>query len=381
MNVEKLREDFPVLTKDVIYLDSACMALKPRQVVDKMNEYYNEYPACAGRSNHRFSKRVEQEVNDSRKTIKKFIGAKSDKEIVFTRNTTESINLLANSFNFNKVLLTDREHNSNLLPWQKFKKYGILKSNLDLSFSLERFSEIVKNYDLISFVATSNVDGYTLPIKEIIKIAHEANAKVHLDAAQLVPHQEVDVKKLDVDFMSFSGHKMLGPTGTGVFYAKEKLLEGMKQFIVGGETVINTTYQDHVVEKIPNRFEAGLQDYAGIIGLGSAAKYLGKVGLEEIKDHEIKLVKAVNTEGLKLIGHRGARGILNFNVPGVNYHQVAGILDASKNIMIRSGQHCVHSWYNAQNIEGSARASFYLYNTLEEVKVLNEALENVKKLK
>jgi len=381
MNVEKIREDFSVLKKDIIYFDSACMALKPRQVIDKMNEYYNEYPACAGRSNHRFSKRVEQEVSEARKTVRKFIGAKSDKEVIFTRNTTESINLLANSFDFNKVLLTDREHNSNLLPWQKFKKYGVLKSNLDLTFSLERFAEVIKNYDLVSFVATSNLDGYTLPIKEIIKIAHENGAKVHLDCAQLVPHQEIDVKKLDVDFISFSGHKMLGPTGTGVFYAKEELLERMKQFIVGGETVINTTYDSHVVEKLPNRFEAGLQNYAGIIGLGEAAKYLGKIGLNEIQDHEIKLVKAVNSEDLKLVGFKGARGIFNFNVPGINFHQVAGILDASKNIMIRSGQHCVHSWYNSQNIEGSARASFYLYNTLEEVETFNSALEQIKKLK
>jgi cysteine desulfurase / selenocysteine lyase len=381
MNVKKIRDDFSVLKKDVIYFDSACMALKPRQVVDKINEYYNEYPACAGRSNHRFSKRVEQEVNDSRKTIKKFIGAKNSKEIIFTKNATESINLLANSFDFNKVLLTDREHNSNLIPWQRSKKYGILKSNLDFSFSLERFSEVVKNYDLISFVATSNIDGYTLPIKEIIKIAHENNAKVHLDAAQLAPHKEIDVKKLDVDFMSFSGHKMLGPTGSGAFYAKEELLNRMKQYIIGGETVINSTYQDHVIEKLPNKFEAGLQNYAGIVGFGEAVKYLAKIGMEDINDHEVKLVKAVNTDDLKLVGFKGPRGVLNFNVPGVNYHQVAGLLDSSKNIMIRSGRHCVHSWYNAQNIEGSCRASFYLYNTLEEVEVFNEALEKIKKLK
>lgn len=379
MNVEKIREDFPIVKK-AIYLDSACMTLKPRQVIDKINEYYNEYPACSGRSSHKLGKKVEQEVDGARNIVKKFIGAKNSKEIIFTKNATESINLLANSFDFNKVLLTDREHNSNLIPWQKFKKYGILKSNLDMTFSLERFSEVVKNYDLISFVASSNIDGYTLPIKEIIKIAHDAGAKVHLDAAQLVPHQEINVKKLDVDFMSFSGHKMLGPTSTGVFYAKENLLEGMKQFIIGGETVANSTYQDYVMEKLPNKFEAGLQNYAGIVGLGAAANYLSKIGLDNIKEHEIKLVKAVNTEGLKLVGYKGPRGVLNFNVPGVNYHDVAGILDASKNIMIRSGQHCVHSWFNAQNIQGSARASFYLYNTLEEVKILNEELDKIKKL-
>ena len=172
---------------------------------------------------------------------------------------------------------------------------------------------------------------------------------------------------------------MLGPTGTGVFYAKEELLKGMKQFIIGGETVINSTYNDFVMEKSPHKFEGGLQNYAGIIGLGAAVKYLSKIGLSEIKDHEIRLRRAVDVSGLKLIG-KNSGGIVNFNVPGVNFHEVATILDTSDNIMIRSGQHCMHSWFNANNIEGSARASFYLYNSMDEIKVLNEALNKLKKL-
>jgi cysteine desulfurase / selenocysteine lyase len=377
MNVEKIREDFPVLKKKIIYLDSACMSLRPVQVIDKIKEYYEEYPACALRSSHKLASRATSEVKDARETIKKFIGAKKSKEIIFTKNTTESINLLANSFKFKKVLLTDREHNSNLLPWQKHK-YGIFKVNS--GFNLEKFSEIVKDYDFVSFVFTSNLDGYTLPVKEIIRIAHENNCKVHLDAAQTVPHQEVNVRKLDVDFLSFSGHKMLGPSGIGVLYGKEELLNGMDQFIVGGETVVNSTYDSFDVEDIPHKFEAGLQHYSGIIGLGAAAKYLSKVGMENVHDHEAKLIGAVDAEGLKVVGIKSP-GIVNFNIPGVNYHEVASILDASKSIMLRSGQHCVHSWYNANSIEGSARASFYLYNTLEEVKILNEELDKIKKLK
>ena len=198
MNVEKIREDFPILKKDIVYLDSACMTLRPKQVVDKVVEYYNEYPACAGRSIHKFGNKVNEEVNSARRLIKNFIGAKKESEIIFTKNTTESINLLANSFSGERVLLTDREHNSNLVTWQRFKQ-GILRSNLDFTFNLERFSEIVKNYKLVSFVATSNLDGYTLPIKEIIKIAHENNVKVHLDGAQFVPHNEINVRKLDLD--------------------------------------------------------------------------------------------------------------------------------------------------------------------------------------
>ena len=378
MNVDKIREDFSVLNKGIRYFDSACMSLRPKQVVNKITEYYNEYPACAGRSTHKLGNMVSDEVNSSRRLIKNFIGAKKDSEIIFTKNATEGINLLANSFNGEKVLLTDREHNSNLVPWQKFKQ-GILRSNEDYSFNLEKFSEGVRNYELVSFVATSNLDGYTLPIKEIVKIAHENNVKVHLDGAQHVPHNEINVKKLDLDYLSFSGHKMLGPSGTGVFYAKEELLKNMKQFIIGGEPVINSTYNDFVMEKLPHKFEGGLQNYAGIIGLGAAVKYLSKIGMSDIHDHEIKLRNAVDVSGLKLIGNNSG-SIANFNVPGVNYHEVATILDTSDNIMIRSGRHCVHSWYNAQNIEGSARASFYLYNTLDEVQVLNEALNKLKKL-
>ncbi len=378
MNTEKIRQDFPVLKKG-IYLDTACMSLKPTQVINKINEYYNEYPSCGGRSIHKLGMKVDKEVTEARRQIKKFIGAKDSKQIIFTKNATEAINLVANSFKFNKVLTTDREHNSNLLPWQD-KNHEVIKSKEDFTFNLELFQEKVKNFDLISFVHTSNLDGYTLPIKEIIKIAHENNAKVFLDAAQSAPHREIDVKKLDVDFLAFSGHKMLGPTGTGVLYAKEELLNEMKPFIKGGETVYDSTYEAHKIEKLPAKFEAGLQNYAGIIGLGEAVRYLKKIGMEDIKDHEIKLVKAIDTEGIQKVGYTGERGIFNFIIPKLNAHEVASILNSSKNIMIRSGMHCMHSWYNANKTEQSARASFYIYNTLEEVKILNEELEKIKKI-
>lgn len=379
MNVEKIRDDFPVLKKDAIYFDSACMSLKPRQVVEKINEYYNEYPTCSGRSVHKLGLKLDKEMDDARKAIQKFISAKKPSEIIFSKNTTESINLLANSFRFDKVLLTDREHNSNLLPWRKFK-YGILKSKEDFTFDLDRFSEIAKDYDLISFVYTSNIDGYTLPVKEIIKIAHDNKAKVHLDAAQAAPHKEINVKKLDVDFLTFSGHKMLGPTGTGALFAKEKILDEVKPFLIGGETVVDTNYDSYVLDKLPHRFEAGLQNYAGILGFGEAVRYLGKIGMGEIENHERKLVKAVDAK-VKKVGFDGERGVFNFNINGIDHHEVAGILDSSKNIMVRSGMHCAHSWYNAKQLKGSVRASFYLYNTLEEIKIFNEELEKIRKLK
>ncbi|MBT3395263.1 cysteine desulfurase [archaeon] len=380
MNVEKIRKDFPIFEKKkFIYFDNACMPLRPKVVIDKINEYYTEYPACAGRSYHDFGTRLTDEVANARDLVKKFIGAKKAKEIIFTKNATESINLVANSFKFNSVLTSDREHNSNLLPWQKFD-HDVVKSKKDFSFDLESFSDKVKNFDIVSMVHTSNLEGYSLPVKEIIKIAHEQGAKVLLDGAQSVPHKEINVRKLDVDFLAFSGHKMLGPNGVGVLYGKEELLDGMKPFILGGETVSDSTYDSYKLEELPHKFEAGLQNYPGILGLGSAAKYLMKIGRNNIEKHENMLKSKIDIEGVEKIGHVGESGIFNFNIPGKGAHEVAMMLSASKNIMIRSGAHCMHSWFNSRNLEGSARASFYLYNTLEEIDTFVEELEKIKKL-
>ena len=382
MNIEKIRKDFPILDK-VTYLDSACISLKPIQVINKINEYYNQYPACAGRSAHKLSKKVDEEIYKTRKSIQKFLNAKSEKEIVFTRNTTESINLVARSLNIKNVLISDREHNSNLLPWMYLHKFKILKSKDDYTFNMELFKKEVKNVSLVSVVFTSNIDGYSLPIKEIIKIAHENKALVLLDAAQAVPHKEIDVKKLDVDFLAFSGHKMLGPTGTGILYAKEKLLEEMKPFILGGHTVYNSTYKDYNLEKIPERFEAGLQDYAGIIGFQESVKYLNNIGMKNIVEHEAKLKKYLinelkNMNKISFVGNLNDSGVLSFNIKGMNCHDVAIILDQN-NIALRSGSHCCHSWFNANKIDGSVRSSLYLYNNLEDCKILIENLKKISK--
>ena len=379
MNVEKIRNEFPILKKNIIYFDNACMPLRPRCVIDKINEYYSEYPSCAGRSHHKLGIRLTKEVNMARDSIKKLIGAKKSEEIIFTKNATEAINLIAHSLKFNVVVTSDREHNSNLLPWQKFE-HRVVKSNLDNTFNLDDFSEKVVGADLVSIVYTSNLDGYTLPVREIIEIAHNNGALVLLDAAQTVPNKKIDVRKLDVDFLVFSGHKMLAPTGIGVLYGKENLLNDLNPFILGGETVYDSTYDSFKLEKLPHKFEAGLQNYAGIVGLGAAAKFLMKVGLDNIEKHEKMLKQHIDVEGLEIIGYLGESGIFNFNIPGLNSHEVAMMLDSSKNIMVRSGAHCLHSWFNSKNIKGSVRASFYLYNTIEEVKLFNEELKKLKKL-
>lgn len=396
LNANKMREDFEILNKNVkgkpiIYFDNACMSLKPKQVVEAMNRYYSEFPACGGRSLHSLGKKVTEEMRNARRIMQKFINAKSEKEIIFTKNTTEGINLIANSFNFeegDEVITTSKEHNSNLLPWQRLKEIkGIIHQIADFNDPEDLKNKITNKTKLISMAHTSNLDGTSVNAKEIIKIAHDSKIAVLLDCAQSIPHKEVDARKLDADFIAFSGHKMLGPTGTGCLYGKEALLEKLSPFIVGGDTVKDTTYSTAEFEELPERFEAGLQNYAGIIGFAEAANYLSKIGKNNIEQHELKLNKKITEEllkinGFELLGPKEAEqrsGIISFNIKNMDPHNIAMILDQSANIMIRSGAHCVHSWFNAHQMKGSARASLYLYNTEEEANVFVEEMKKIVK--
>ncbi len=392
LNPQKIREDFPIYNRkihgqEIIYFDSTCMSLKPIQVINAMNKYYNEMPACAGRSGHTLGNEVTRSIFDSRKIVQKFLNAKSEKEIIFTRNTTEGINLVANSFILqkgDKIITSDKEHNSGSLPFQKLSKKGITYETFEFG-NVEDFKTKIKKTKLVSFVHTSNLDGTTQDAKELIKIAHEEGAKVLVDGAQSTPHKKIDVQKLDVDFLCLSGHKLLGPTGTGVLFGKEHLLEEMEQFLVGGETVKNSTYTSIDLEDLPHKFEAGLQDYAGIIGLGEAINYIEKIGLDNIENHEKELNKIITKGfddlGLEIISREQERSsIVSFNIKGMHNHEVAGILNESANIMIRSGMHCCHPWFNARKMEGSARVSLYLYNTKEECEKLIQEVENLTKM-
>ena len=401
IDTQKIRVDFKLFEKGKnnstpVYFDSACMSLKPISVIETMNDYYFNFPACAGRSSHKLGDKVTKKVKEARELVAKFINAKNEEEIIFTRNTTEGINLLANTFGFKKddiILITDKEHNSNLVPWLVLRdKIGIqvkiCPSKEDNTFDLEKFSELVKGVKLVSMVHTSNLDGVTNPVKEIIEIAHKNGALVLLDVAQSIAHQKIDVKKLDVDFLSFSGHKMLGPTGTGIFYGKEKLLEKLSPFLVGGDTVEYTTYDSYKMLQGPEKFEAGLQDYAGIIGLGEAVKYLNQVDFDDIKEHELKLNEYITNEILKIpkikiIGPKDPSlrsGIINFYVENTDMHKFALMLDNMANISIRSGQHCVHSWFNNKKILNSARVSLYMYNTMEEAEIFINNLIKITKI-
>lgn len=395
MDLTKIRSDFPILSNQGIYFDNACQSLRPQQVIDAITEYYREYPACGGRSMHHLAAKVTQKCDEARQTIANFVNAKTKEEIIFTRNTTEGINLVAHSLGFKKgdiVITTDKEHNSNLIPWQILKekigiKHIILPSKIDNTFDTENFKKVLNNdkVKLVSLGFTSNLDGVTIPAKEIVEIAHRAGVLVLLDGAQAVPHQKIDVQELDIDFLAFSGHKMLGPSGTGVLYGKYKLLEKLEPFLVGGDTVSESTYTSHKFLSPPEKFEAGLQDYAGIIGLGEAVKYINKVGYEFIQKQELLLNKYITSElqnisGLKVIGPSDSEkrgGIVSFYIPNKDHHQIAIMLDETAKIMVRSGQHCVHSWFNAKNIKGSVRASFYFYNTMEEAEIFVRELKKI----
>ena len=395
-NPESCRKDFAILSNPIIYFDNACMSLKPKQVVEKMLEYYNEYTACGGRSAHRFAARVEDEVLNARNEVRGFINAKDASEIIFTKNTTEGINLVANSFGLkegDEVILSDKEHNSNLLPFLKLSKKGIklkfVDSNRDNSFNLEKFEDCLsEKTKLVSVVYVSNIDGVANPIPEIVKLAHKNGAKVLADGAQAVPSIPVDVRKLNVDFLAFSGHKMLGPTGTGILYGKKPLLEQMDQFIIGGETVVDSSYDRYTMEGLPMKFEAGLQNYAGIIGLGEAVRYLKKVGIKRIHEHEIDLNKIITDSlspnaKISIIGPTEAErrsGIFSFNIMGLDPLDVSKILDVSRGILTRGGTHCVHSWFNKHNLKGSVRASLYFYNTEEEAKIFAEEVKKIAKI-
>jgi cysteine desulfurase/selenocysteine lyase len=399
LDVKGIREDFPILAKEIygkpmVYFDSACMTLKPNQVIDSMNYYYNELSSCGGRSVHKLGTEVTIKCDSARDKIKNFFNTKRAEEIIFTRNTTEGINLVARCLEFKKgdvVLTTDREHNSNMAPWHLMKELKgirneIVHSNKDNTFDFEAFQESMSpDVKLVSMVHTSNLEGYTIPAKEIIKIARENDTLVMLDGSQSAAHTPVDIQALDVDFFSCSLHKMCGPTGMGVLFGKYDLLEKMPPFIVGGDTVAETTYESTVYLDPPKRFEGGLQNYAGIMGSGAAVEYLSNVGMDNIHEHEVRLNEIITSglgelSNLNILGPaepamRG--GVVSFWVDDMDPHDIAMILDEVANIMIRSGMHCVHSWFREHGINGSARASVYLYNTEEEAKFFVDTLKDV----
>ena len=393
MDISKYRADFPVLNVEdaPTYLDSACMTLRPQQVIDSIMEYYTKYPACGGRSVHKMSWQVTEGFEMARDSLRRFLGAEQTSEIVFTKNTTEGMNIVANGLGLkkgDKVLTSDKEHNSNVVPWHHMAKYKgidyqVVPAKDNYFFDLEALKESIDGRTrLMSIVHTSNLDGHTNPVKDIIEICHDKGIRVLMDAAQAAPHKELDVVDLDVDFASVSAHKFCGPSGMGALYGKYDELKNLIPTYVGGSTVVSSSYDGYKLLPPPSCFEAGLQDYAGAIGAGAAAEYVMSIGRDNIQKHERKLntilsSKLESMEGTTIVGpedvsERG--GITSFNLEGWDNTDVAMHLDEKYNVAIRSGMHCVHSWFNSRGIEGTARSSIYFYNNESDVKKFTDAI-------
>ncbi|NLE08003.1 MAG: aminotransferase class V-fold PLP-dependent enzyme [Dehalococcoidales bacterium] len=435
-SLEWVRKDFPSLENKhngwlPVYFDNACNTLVPRQVIDAFNDYYMNFPACGeGRSRHWFAAEVtdridgneERGMQGARNSIKEFFNASSHKEIIFTLNSSHGINIVALGMQFKPgdvVLHTDKEHNSNMIPWLRLRKKGIIMNQPifttpDGEIDLDMFEEQLKtrHVRLVSMGFTSNLTGYTIPAKEIIQLAHRYGALVLLDGAQAVPHMAIDVQDLDVDFLACSMHKMCGPRGVGVLYGKSEYLgkatreEDEAENVIlptmlGGDTVFDSTYDDYTLLQAPERFEVGLQDYAGQIAAGAAVKYLRKVGMDNIHAHEEKLNTYLSGKLMERYGDLGwfnilgpkdpakRSGIVSFEVKRPNANGIAEDLSEKRNVMIRDGQFCVHSYLNNTFGVGWSgpqlpseqrmmyRASFYFYNTIKECDIFLDTLQEI----
>ena len=391
MDVESIRKDFPVVD-EYIYFDSACLSLKPHSVIEAVKRYYCEFPVCEGkRSSHTLSTRLTREIKKGRESVRDLLNASETDEIAFTKNTTESINTVARGLDLrkgDKVLTTDKEHNSNLVPWIKMKekrgiKYEQVATNDDGELNIDDLKDkIDEDVKIVSMVHTSNLDGTTTPASQIADIAHENDAYFMLDGAQSVPHRPVDVKDIGADFLAFSVHKMLGPTGLGVLYGRKDLLEEIEPLTYGGGGVKSTRYDEATLQDSPAKFEAGLQNFASLAAVKPAVDYIQKIGLKNIEKHELKLNKLATEELRDLVNIIGPEdpekrsGIFNFQMDQLGCHEITLLMD-EENILLRGGQQCVHSWYSFHGLEGGNRASFYLYNTEEEVKKFVDVIKSL----
>ena len=407
LDVYKIKQDFPILKrklkngKKLIYLDNAATTQKPKQVIDAICKYYSEYNSNIHRAVYQIAEEATEEYEKTRANIQRFINARYPEEIIFTRNTTESINLIAytwgekNIRKGNKIILTEYEHHSNIVPWQmlsneKGAKINYTDTDENGYLNLESFSKFLNDGEetkLVSLSHMSNVLGTVYPAKEIIKMAHEKKVPVVLDGAQSVPHLHTDVQDLDCDFLAFSAHKMLGPTGVGILYVKKEILEHMPPFITGGDMIKEVHKDNTVFNELPYKFEGGTPNIADVIGFNAAIEYLKRIGMENVRDHEIELIKYLynsikDIKGIKIYGperviDRG--GLVTFNIDGIHPHDCATILN-DFGIAIRSGHHCAQVLMEKLDIIASSRASIYIYNTKEEIDIFVDALNHVRRI-
>lgn len=396
-NIEKIRKDFPILKSGIIYLDSAASSLTPEPVLEKMLEFYHQYRANVDRGIHHLSQQASEEFEQARAKVADFINAKSDSEIIMTRNTTEGTNIIASGLKWkkgDKVVTSVIEHHSNFIIWLRAKnRYDIeveaVKPKEPMAQGLldpKDFEKVIdKKTRLVALTHVSNVLGAITPVKEIAKIAHEHGAYVLVDGAQSIPHMKVDVQQLGCDFLAFTGHKMCAPTGSGALYIREELTEEVEPLCIGGGSISDVDLDYYKLDKSPRRFEAGTPAIAEAIGLGAAVDYLEKIGMENIERHDKELTKKVyellsDVPKIEIYGPKPEHkiGITAFNVSDLNPHDVALSLDVSANVMVRSGHHCaLPLTKNILHRPGSVRASTYLYNTQEEIEKFALAVREI----
>lgn len=402
LDVGSIRNDFAILNKKVngkklVYLDNSATSLTPEPVIGAMNEYYGSYNANVHRSIHTLGEKATREHESAHRKVASFINADFE-EIIFTRGTTESLNALAYSLtktlkHGDEIVLTEMEHHSNLVPWQQLAKdkgikVNYIKINKDFELDMQHAKELInKKTKIISISHVSNVLGTINPVKDIGKLAKNVGAVFIVDSAQGIPHLTVDVKDIDCDFLCFSGHKMLGPTGIGVLYGKKKMLEKLGPFLFGGEMIREVSFEDSKWNDLPWKFEAGTPNIAGGIGLGAAVDYLKKVGMERIKNYEEYLAayafKRLNDVGIKIYCAKDIKkrtGVITFKIDGMHAHDVAALLDR-EGVAIRAGHMCAMPLVNKVLKENAlCRASLYFYNTPEDIEALVEGIKKAKEV-
>jgi cysteine desulfurase / selenocysteine lyase len=401
-NVDALRQDFPILSravrgKPLVYLDNAATSQKPTQVIETISRYYNEYNANIHRGVHSLSEEATSAYEAAREKCHSFINTASDKEIIFVKGTTEAINLVANTYGRanikagDEIIVSWMEHHSNIVPWQMLCEQNgavlkVIPINDAGELIMDEYKKLLSSKTkLVAVGHISNALGSINPIKEIIDLAHQHDAVVVIDGAQAAPHTSIDVQALDCDFYAFSSHKLFGPTGIGVLYGKQALLEAMPPYQGGGDMIKMVTFEKTMYNELPHKFEAGTPNIAGVIGLGAAIDYVSEIGLDAIASYEHELLEyateaALTIDGLRLIGTaRNKTSILSFVMDKVHPHDLGTILDHD-GIAIRTGHHCAMPVMDRFEIPATARASFAFYNTKHEIDVLIEGIENAKKV-
>ena len=398
--IEEIKKDFPLLeNRDIAYLDSGATTQKPKEVIEAIKKYYENSNANPHRGAYSLSIEATEQYENTRTKIAEFINAKHREEIIFSKNATESLNLIAYSYGMDnlkkddEVVISIMEHHSNLVPWQKVTKatgsklnYMYINENYEISDE-EIESKITDKTKIVGITHVSNVLGTINNVKKIIKYAHKKGAIVIVDASQSIPHMKIDVQDLDADFLVFSGHKMLAPLGIGVLYGKREILNNMTPFLMGGDMIEYVYEQETTFAPLPNKFEAGTQNVEGVIGLGAAIDYIQKIGYDKIQEKENEIISYARQELSKLKyltlyltpNAQNHSSVISFNIKGVHPHDVASILD-SENVCVRSGNHCAQPLMRFLGIDSTCRASFYFYNSKEDVDRLVFALNKAYKM-